>query len=398
MHRGSERKEPIMERRKDSKGRVLKKGESERKDGRYQYRYNDAFGARKTVYANGLNELRDLEKRIEKDIGDGIDYSKGQMTVYELVERYLSLKQGVRYNTRIGYNFVSNILGKEPFSRLKVSNVKVSDAQKWIIKMYNDGKGYSTLSSICGVVKPAFQMACNEDVIRKNPFDFKITDVVPNNSKKREALTEDEQIEWLSFIKNDKTYCKYYDEFVVLLNTGMRVSEFCGLTSKDLDFNNRKINVDHQLVRERNGKYYVEKTKTQAGCRFIPMTNEVFQSLKRIIENRPKLKIEPFVDGYTGFILVDKNGNPKIALHIENEIRWSLKKYKKLFPNKPPIIVTPHVLRHTFCTNMINAGMDAKKLQYLMGHSDVSTTLNIYTHMGYEKASEQMLKIYENAN
>lgn len=387
-----------MERRKDSKGRVLKKGESERKDGRYQYRYNDAFGARKTVYANGLNELRDLEKRIEKDIGDGINYSKGQMTVYELVERYLSLKQGVRYNTRIGYNFVSNILGKEPFSRLKVSNVKVSDAQKWIIKMYNDGKGYSTLSSICGVVKPAFQMACNEDVIRKNPFDFKITDVVPNNSKKREALTEDEQIEWLSFIKNDKTYCKYYDEFVVLLNTGMRVSEFCGLTSKDLDFNNRKINVDHQLVRERNGKYYVEKTKTQAGCRFIPMTNEVFQSLKRIIENRPKLKIEPFVDGYTGFILVDKNGNPKIALHIENEIRWSLKKYKKLFPNKPPIIVTPHVLRHTFCTNMINAGMDAKKLQYLMGHSDVSTTLNIYTHMGYEKASEQMLKIYENAN
>lgn len=387
-----------MERRKDSKGRVLKKGESERKDGRYQYRYNDAFGARKTVYANGLNELRDLEKRIEKDIGDGIDYSKGQMTVYELVERYLSLKQGVRYNTRIGYNFVSNILGKEPFSRLKVSNVKVSDAQKWIIKMYNDGKGYSTLSSICGVVKPAFQMACNEDVIRKNPFDFKITDVVPNNSKKREALTEDEQIEWLSFIKNDKTYCKYYDEFVVLPNTGMRVSEFCGLTSKNLDFNNRKINVDHQLVRERNGKYYVEKTKTQAGCRFIPMTNEVFQSLKRIIENRPKLKIEPFVDGYTGFILVDKNGNPKIALHIENEIRWSLKKYKKLFPNKPPIIVTPHVLRHTFCTNMINAGMDAKKLQYLMGHSDVSTTLNIYTHMGYEKASEQMLKIYENAN
>lgn len=387
-----------MERRKDSKGRVLKKGESERKDGRYQYRYNDVFGTRKTVYANGLNELRDLEKQIEKDIGDGIDYSKGQMTVYELVERYLSLKQGVRYNTRIGYNFVSNLLRKEPFSRLKVSNVKMPDDQKWIIKMYNDGKGYSTLASICGVVKPAFQMACNEDAIRKNPFDFKITDVVPNNSKKREALTEDEQIEWLSFIKNDKTYCKYYDEFVVLLNTGMRVSEFCGLTSKDLDFNNRKINVDHQLVRERNGKYYVEKTKTQAGCRFIPMTNEVFQSLKRIIENRPKLKIEPFVDGYTGFILVDKNGNPKIALHIENEIRWSLEKYKKLFPNKPPIIVTPHVLRHTFCTNMINAGMDAKRLQYLMGHSDVSTTLNIYTHMGYEKASEQMLRIYENAN
>lgn len=387
-----------MERRKDSKGRVLKKGESERKDGRYQYRYNDVFGNRKTAYASELNELRALEKQIEKDAGDGIDYSKGQITVGELVERYISLKQGVRYNTKVSYNFVRNLLEKEPFSKLKISRVKMSEAQKWFIKMHNDGRGYSTLTSVRGVVKPAFQMACNEDILRKNPFDFKITDVVPNDSQKREALTENEQAEWMGFVKGDKTFCKYYDEFVVLLNTGIRVSEFCGLTSKDLDFNNRRICVDHQLVREKNGKYYIEKTKTQAGCRFVPMTNEVFQSLKRIMEKRPRLKVEPFIDGYTGFILIDRNGNPKVALHIENEIRWSLAKYKKLFPNKPPIVVTPHILRHTFCTNMMNSGMDAKRLQYLMGHSDVSTTLNIYTHMGYEKASEQMLKIYANAN
>lgn len=72
-----------------------------------------------------------------------------------------------------------------------------------------------------------------------------------------------------------------------------------------------------------------------------------------------------------------------------------MKKYKKLFPNKPPIIVTPHVLRHTFCTNMINAGMDAKKLQYLMGHSDASITPNVYSHTVYEKAEKQMLEAVE---
>ena len=80
----------------------------------------------------------------------------------------------------------------------------------------------------------------------------------------------------MNFIEGDNTYHKYYDEFVVLLETGMRVSEFCGLTRKDLDFKNRRIRVDHQLVRERGGKYYVEETKTSSGCRFLPMTDVVF--------------------------------------------------------------------------------------------------------------------------
>ena len=76
------------------------------------------------------------------------------------------------------------------------------------------------------------------------------------------------------------------------------------------------------------------------------------------------------VDGRTGFIMLDKNGNPKVALHI-----------------------TPHVFRHTFCTNYANSGMDIKNLQYLMGHSDAGVTLNVYTHASYAHASEQMAQI-----
>ena len=102
----------------------------------------------------------------------------------------------------------------------------------------------------------------------------------------------------------------------------MRVSEFCGLTKSDLDFENRRIRVDHQLVRERGGKYYVEKTKTECGCRFIPMTEEVYQSLKNILVRRKRVKTEIIVDGYSGFLLLDKDNKPKVALHIENEMRW----------------------------------------------------------------------------
>lgn len=383
----------MSDKRKDHKGRILKTGESQRKDLIYQYRYTDARGKRQTVYAPTLQELRQKEKTIQKQVDDGLDYEAGQITVIELLEKYISLKKGVRYNTQVGYQFVLNLVRKEDFGHRKISTVKVSDAKQWFAKLQKDGRGYSTITSVRGVVKPAFQMACDEDAVRKNPFVFKLTDVVVNDTVARAALTDEQLAVWMDFIRGDKTYSKYYDEFVVLLETGMRVSEFCGLTRKDLDFKNRRIRVDHQLVRERGGKYYVEETKTNSGCRFLPMTDAVYDALKKILEHRPKVKSEPMVDGYSGFLMLDKNGNPKVALHIENEMRWAMKKYKKLHPGSPLPHITPHVFRHTFCTNYANDGMDIKNLQYLMGHSDAGVTLNVYTHASYAHAAQQMAKI-----
>ena len=381
--------------RKDHKGRILKTGESQRKDLIYQYRYTDFRGKRQTVYAPTLQELRQKEKEIQKQIDDGIDYEAGQITVIELLEKYISLKKGVRYNTKVGYQFVLNLVKKEDFGYRKISTIKVSDAKLWFAKLQKDGRGYSTITSVRGVIKPAFQMACDEDAVRKNPFVFKLTDAVVNDSEPRMALTEEQLETWMNFIKNDNTYSKYYDEFVVLLETGMRVSEFCGLTKKNLDFKNRRIQVDHQLVRERGGKYYVEETKTSSGCRFIPMTDTIYQSLKNMLARRPKVKKEVIVDGYSNFIMLDKNGNPKVALHIENEMRWAMQKYKKLYPDNPLPKITPHIFRHTFCTNYANSGMDIKDLQYLMGHSDAGVTLNVYTHASYAHAAEQMTRITE---
>lgn len=381
-----------MSNRKDSKGRVLKKGESERKDGIYQYRYTDIRGKRTTVYSSDLKELREKEKEIQKQIDDGIDYAAGEITVIELLERYISLKQGMRYNTRISYGSILNLVRKEEFGHRQIRNIKVSDAQKWFMKLQEDGKSYRTIVLVRGVINPAFQMAYNEDAIRKNPFDFRITDVVANNTKKRVSMTEEQQKILLNFVKCDATYKKYYDEFVVLIGTGMRVSEFCGLTMDDIDFAENRIRVDHQLLR-RYGKYFIEKPKTECGCRYIPMTDEVSQSLQNIISNRRHANPEVIVDGYGGFLLLDRKGEPKTARNIENEIRSVMKKYKAHNPDKPLPHITPHVLRHTFCTNMANAGMDIKALQYIMGHSNAGITLNTYTHMSYEHAAGQMGKV-----
>lgn len=386
-------KKPKTSRRKDSHGRVLRTGEYERADGSYEYRFTDLSKKRVSLYAQTLEALRWKEDEVAGMRRDGIDYSAGGITVIELLERYIAIRRGVRYSTRSGYQFVLDFMKKQPFGQRPIRSIRISDAKLFLIDLYDQGYAYGTITSVRGVLKPAFHMAYAEDIIRKNPFDFRM-DIIPNNTQKRVALTEKQQKQFLNFIAQDEHYCQYLDEIVVLLGTGMRVSEFCGLTMADLDFENRRIRVDHQLSWTRNCKRYIEKTKTEAGCRYIPMSDEVCRALYNILANRPRPNREPMIDGYTGFLLLDKNCNPKVAMHIEHVVKRIWEKYNQ--ENIIPLPrITPHVFRHTFCTNMANAGMDLKSLQYLMGHSDVTVTMNVYAHSSYEKAEESMTQIMD---
>lgn len=279
----------MSEKRRDNKGRILRTGESQRKNGMYEFRYTDANKKRRSIYDMDLMKLRQKEDEIKLMRHEGIDYAGGEITVIQLLERYISLKRGVRYNTTTGYKFVMSVVKKEAFGQRIIRDIKMSDAKLWFIKLYDDGYSYSTIASIRGVVKPAFQMAYTEDIIRRNPFEFRL-DIIPNNTQKRVALSPKQQEQFLEFTKNDKHFCRYLDEIKILLGTGMRISELCGLTIADLDFDRRRIRVDHQLVRTQDGKRYIEKTKPECGCRYIPMSDEVYESFYNILSNRKKQK------------------------------------------------------------------------------------------------------------
>lgn len=394
-----------MSERRDNKNRKLWTGESQDKDGRYVYKCTDAFGKRKALYSWRLTEadatpkgkrkdlsLREKEKLLQKEVSDGIVPDGGNMKVLELVKRYVSQKRGVRHNTEANYKFVINIIAKEPFGQKRIDKVKLSDAKAWLIKLQDDGRGYSSIHTIRGVVRPAFQMALDDDLIRRNPFEFQLSTVVVNDSVTREAITRKQERQFLDFIKNDKHFCRYYDGIYILFHTGLRISEFVGLTISDIDFENRRINVDHQLQRKRNMEYIIEETKTDAGVRQIPMTDDVYDCFQRIIANRKKPKVEPMIDGKIGFLYLDKNEMPMVALHWEKYFQHIREKYNSIYKVQMPII-TPHVCRHTFCSNMAKSGMNPKTLQYIMGHSDISVTLNTYTHVKFEDAEEEMKKV-----
>ena len=124
---------------------------------------------------------------------------------------YVAQKRGVRHNTRANYNFVINILKKEDFGCKRIDRVKIFDAKAWLIKLQDDGRGYSTIHSVRGVLRPAFQMAVDNDLLNKNPFEFQLSTVVVNDSVTREAITRKQEREFLEFVKNDKHFSRYYD-------------------------------------------------------------------------------------------------------------------------------------------------------------------------------------------
>ena len=321
--------------------------------------------------------LREMEKKIGYDLDSQMDPSMKNMTVMELVRRYLATRTGAKPSTLTNYKFVLNLLEKEDFGGKRIGDVKTSDAKLFLIKMQADGKGYSSVKTVRGVLRPAFQMAVDDDYLQKNPFGFQLAGVVINDSVTREAITKDQMRKFLKFVHDDNNYCRYYEAFYILFHTGMRISEFCGLTIHDLDMEKRIIDINKQLQRTSQMEYMIESTKTNAGTRKLPMTEEVFRCFQAIL-----------------FLYLDKNGMPEVAMHWEHRFNHAVSRYNEIYREQLPNI-TPHVCRHTYCSNQAKAGMNPKTLQYLMGHSDIGVTMNVYTHLGMEDAAAEMARMEE---
>ena len=166
---------------------------------------------------------------------------------------------------------------------------------------------YKTINNWKRSLKAAFYTAIEDDCIRKNPFNFALDTVLEDDTEEKIALTQEQEDSLLAFAAGDPVYRKYCDEIIVLLGTGLRISELCGLTV-DLDFANRQINVDHQLLRDSETGYYVDVPKTKSGARQVPMSDKVYEALKRAVKNRGKAAAVN-IDGYKDFLFLNQNGH-----------------------------------------------------------------------------------------
>lgn len=384
----------MSEKRKDSKGRILRTGESQRSESSYMYRYTDLRGNRQCIYAATLSELRDKEDVINQQLREGVNFADGLITVYQLTKKYLRSKRNIKTSTRMSYETTLNMLKTDPFGQRTIKDIKMMDVKEWLITLHEEkGWSYNSIQGVRTVLKPAFQTAVEDDIIRKNPFSFRISDIIINDSKKRFAIDEETEQRLLDAIKNDQYARQYYDILIILLETGMRVTELLSLTKNDVDLKNRVVNVDKQVYtpRKKEQSYAVCKPKTESGIRKIPLTQRAVDSFRSVLSNASKQKkVQCVIDGYTGFIFPGKNGYPVPAATLQNGLRRSIERYNRKHKDQLPHI-TPHILRHTFCSRKVAQGMDLKSLQYVMGHSHLDVTMNVYAHPDFEVVKRCML-------
>lgn len=220
----------MKEKRRDNKGRILHTGESQRTDGKYLYKYVDAFGNTKYVYAwrltptdptpKGKREkpsLRELEQQIRRDIEDGIDSTGKKMTLCQLYAKQNAQRANVKKSTIKQREQLMRLLKEDKLGARSIDTIKPSDAKEWALRMKDKGFSYNTINNHKRSLKASFYIAIQDDCVRKNPFDFKLSEVLENDTKEKVALTEEQEQALLSFIKTDNVYHKYYDDVLILL-------------------------------------------------------------------------------------------------------------------------------------------------------------------------------------
>jgi len=366
----------LSEKRKDSKGRILRTGESQRTDGRYQYRYKDVHGERRSIYDWDLHSLRAKEKEIQKQISEGVSYFDGNIPLSSLIDKAFSLKRNWTDSTRATMTRYVQIVRTSRIYNLPINRIKVADVKSFYVGLHDSGYSFGTISSIHSILKMSFDMALEDDAILKSPCNFKLKSIVDDDTAKVQALTKEEEQSLFDFLKADTFGRRHIDMMTILIGTGLRISEFAALTINDIDFMRNVIHVNKQIVRL-VGKLVVTEPKTESGIRDIPMTPEVRLSAKNLIVKRSAIQKDVMITGHVGFLSVTRNGRPRTHSEHADAVRLLMERYNEASDIKIDRC-TPHVLRHTFCTRCIAAGMDIKTVQYLMGHSDASTTLNVY--------------------
>ena len=370
--------------RRDDKNRTLKTGESQRKDLTYMYRFTDTKGKRQCVYASTLEALRVKEAEIQKTLEKGLLYDGNTITVAELCERYLEQKVRAKTYSRQSQESILKRVKRSDIANIPISKIKMSMAKAYTLSLEEENIAYGTIRNTYLFLKAAFRFAYEDDILPKNPFDFKFSTLMPGKNIPRKGLPPDAQKELLKFIGGDRCFSKRLDDVIILIGTGLRIGEFCALTKDDIDFTKRIIHVDKQIQRYKGGVIKITEPKTDAGNRMIPMNDEVFEAMWRVVKRKSECKTETIIDGYTGFLFRNQDGNVALPHNYEAFCRRVQKTFNDTHTMQ--IQITPHVFRHTFCTNLVRAGVNLTSLQYLMGHSNADISLNVYTDKTFEDA------------
>lgn len=395
--------------RKDKARVMLRKGEYQRPNGTYRYRWVDKTGKEHNIYAKTLDELRTLEDEVTRDNLDGIRAEGRNMTVNDAYAQWCELKRGLKDHTFRNYDYMyRTYVQHSDFGNMRIASIHKSDVKRyynWLIDERHLKE--STVDNIHTVLRQVFQMAVDDNLIRHNPADDVLKEVKQAHSyhnEPRRALTAEEQELFLNYLKNSPQNRRWYPIFFVMCWSGMRVGEITGLRWCDINLSIEKIDIGHTLVYYDRGEkmgYTINSTKTPASERTIPMfpgVKDAFLEEKQYQQDAG-IVCKAEVDGYTDFIFLNRFGLCLNNSTLNKVIRRIIRDCNDEILNKDPDakVLLPHFschsLRHSFTTRMIEAGVNVKVLQEWLGHAEVSTTLDIYADVTEKMHAQELTKV-----
>ena len=408
-----------MAARKDNKGRALRKGECLRKDGRYCYTFIDPLGKRRFIYSKSIIQLREREDELVRDQLDGLNYYvAGTADINFVFDRYISTKSELRSTTYSNYIYMWDHFIRDTFGKKKIGGVKYSDVIYFYSYLLNEkGIQINTLETINTILHPTFQLAVRDDIIRKNPTDGAYAEVKKRHGgprKLRHALTVDQQRAFINYVIDHPIFYTWAPLFTFLFGTGCRIGEATGIRWDDIDFDKRLISINHNLTYypRREDTYVCEfrisRPKTDAGTRLIPMMEPVYIVLKDEYERQMEEGFcDKVIDGMTNFVFTNRYGGPHNPAAINRAIKRiveyhnSEEEVKAKKEKREPVIIpnfSCHITRHTFASRFCENETNIKVIQQVMGHADVSTTMNIYAEVNDETTKQSLDNLAKKLN
>lgn len=410
----------MAEKRRDSKGRVLWAGESQRPDGKYEFKYADNNGERHSVYSWKLvatdrvpdgkqvtESLREMEKKIKKDLEDNLlVYETRKMTLNSFWDDYIAMKHELKDSTRSNYIYMYDKYVRPDIGQKNITSIKYSDVKKFYMSLiYERGFKPNSMEIVNTILHPVFTSAVRDGYIRLNPSDGVMAEIKKSHTwekPKRHALTERQQELFVDFTAQSHQYKHWLPLITTMLGTGCRIGEILGLRWEDCDFEQNIISVNHTLIyrkfTDESCHYAITTPKTKSGERIIPMLGDVKEALKT--EYRQQLEDgfnESVIDGYSGFVFKSRY-NTVLSPHCVNRVldriikAYNAKEEQaaKKERRKPELLphFSCHNLRHTFCTRFCENETNLKIIQEIMGHADITTTMDIYNEATKEKKLE----------